>query len=193
MSTFISRIKEWLEGVWLIVSVFCLLSIGGYFGALVASHVLALFHNPSKVLLFGTMVAAALLNPYVILNLLEEKILAQGLVIIVQILFLNFINYQSTKLKAPTRYQESFISGIQERERSKFLLRVCNMKAVCERYVEARSNCATAGQISECIDIKMTGEDTSQCTERGTVVDVPADVLPGKLQCAAIEGANSLR
>ena len=61
-----------------------------------------------------------------------------------------------------------------------YLESMCYQKKTCGKYAVARQECATAGNFSNCILVKLGDEDGNtidQCTNDGKLVNPPPDML----------------
>lgn len=71
------------------------------------------------------------------------------------------------------------------REQTKEL---CATKSLCEKYGQARQDCAVAGDFRNCLQVKMGDKDYYQtylCTNDGKVSGVVESDMPSALSCAA--------
>jgi hypothetical protein len=68
---------------------------------------------------------------------------------------------------------------------NQYIANACKQEKACQRYNDVRMECATAGNIKECIKIKMGNTDYSACEGGNFFEDAPGtvDVLPTYNQC----------
>ena len=103
-----------------------------------------------------------------------------------------FISQQSE----PTTEQQKFIDEYHYARPTTWLKSLCEEKTACEKYVDIRQQCATAGSIDECVKIKMNGSVPNFCADDGHIVlnslftgrfDLTEkNLAPSSLQCFAL-------
>ena len=79
--------------------------------------------------------------------------------------------------------QQKNIATEYKIDSSEFLKFACHTKSTCKNYAESRLSCAEAGNINECIKIKMRGEEFSSCTDDGSISDLSGKLVPTSAQC----------
>jgi hypothetical protein len=70
-----------------------------------------------------------------------------------------------------------------EKQQTKAL---CAWKSRCEKYAQARQECAVAGDFKNCLRVKMGSDDyplSVSCTDDGKLDDVPESEMPGPVAC----------
>ena len=65
---------------------------------------------------------------------------------------------------------------------------LCSLKRTCEIYVAKRADCATAGNIEKCVEIKMKNRDFSNCTTSGGIYGLSEKTTPKTIQCIVNSG-----
>ncbi len=93
----------------------------------------------------------------------------------------NYVNLQIQGYANLTPRQKEFANFIGL-DQEKYLDIMCEQKDVCKKYNLVRDECATAGNIGECISIKMKSQDYEMC--QGTsdaTLDGPE--FPTSTQC----------
>jgi hypothetical protein len=95
-----------------------------------------------------------------------------------------------------TAEQKKFIDDYHYSRPRAWLKSLCEEKTACEKYVDVRQQCATAGSISECVKIKMNGSVPNFCADDGHVVInslftgrfdlTEKNLVPSSLQCFAL-------
>jgi hypothetical protein len=103
-------------------------------------------------------------------------------------------------LGKPTVEQQKFIDANNYPRPTTWLKTLCEQKSTCEKYVEVRQQCATAGSISECVKIKMKGLVPIFCSDDGHIVMnslftgrvdlTEKNLVPSSLQCFALNFAE---
>lgn len=83
--------------------------------------------------------------------------------------------------------QQKFTGNLltTKQEIIRFWNHACHMKGVCEIYANVRLECAVAGNVKTCIDIKMRDEDYFECSNEGTINSISKDLIPNVAQCFA--------
>ena len=73
--------------------------------------------------------------------------------------------------------------------KNQFVSLVCEMHSVCDKMQDARFDCAEAGNIDECINIKMGNRGYQLlCTDQGRpAVAIPSDAQPLRGQCLGLK------
>jgi hypothetical protein len=86
--------------------------------------------------------------------------------------------------------QFHFVQEAKIRDPDAFFSSVCSKKPMCEKYAEYKYQCAEAGQINKCIEIKMNKETefhfTSYenfCNDDGSIFGIPDKIIPSWWQC----------
>jgi len=99
-------------------------------------------------------------------------------------------------LITPTEEQQKFLAESNYQKPRAWLKALCKEKSDCEKYVDVRQKCATAGNIDECVRIKMNGEVPGLCSDNGHIVSnslfagridfTERNLVPDTLQCLAL-------
>ncbi len=101
------------------------------------------------------------------------------------------------KVQALTLYQRANNGGFTPAGRGvsrlesyfevKEYVKICNVKALCEEYGKVQQDCAAAGDIGKCVQIKYAGRPTPyQCKQDGSgqINYVNQSIVPNKVGCA---------
>lgn len=99
-----------------------------------------------------------------------------------------------------TTEQQKFIDDYHYGRPRTWLKSLCEEKTACEKYVDVRQQCATAGSIGECVKIKMNGSVPIFCADDGHIVInslftgrfdlTEKNIAPSSLQCFALNFAE---
>jgi hypothetical protein len=90
--------------------------------------------------------------------------------------------------------QINYAKQLKIDDANKFYSLLCEEKQMCRDYSEYKYECATAGQIKQCIQIKMNkGKDyqlkefaSDYCKDDGSLYDAPNNLVPSVLQCLVL-------
>jgi len=99
-------------------------------------------------------------------------------------------------LIAPTSEQKKFLAESGYAKPRAWLKALCREKSDCQQYADARQKCAAAGNIDQCVSIKMNGSVPGLCSDNGHIVITrlfagsidltEQNIVPGALQCLAL-------
>lgn len=90
----------------------------------------------------------------------------------------------AAEIEMPSERQKK-IAAEYNMEGTNFIRYACKSKSACERYAESRLACAAAGNIDQCIYIKMQGEEYGSCDVDGRINGIADKDTPSLFQCSA--------
>ncbi len=103
--------------------------------------------------------------------------------------------YVLVLLAMPTDAQEKLLKLSGKNAERVLLKEACTWKPICEKFGQARMQCAPAGDFDNCVAVLMEKEPFGyiwSCNTDGTPSAFPKDILPSKTQCFALELKNKL-